>query len=76
VATADRHDPPPHSPRKGDDLLYLGDALRAEVELRARVEGARPCVVDVGLRGAEWDVGIEPVKLNQKLGRHAEGREG
>ena len=46
------------SAREIDDLLDLLQALRAEVELRSALEGARPGVVNVGGGGAEWDVWV------------------
>ena len=70
MATSHRDDAPSHTPREIYHLLYFLQALRADIELRAGVEGAGPCVVDVRLRGSERHIGICAIELDGKAWRH------
>ena len=63
-------DAPAQTPRERHDLLDFGERLRPDVQLGPRVEGPRPCVVGVCLRGAEGDRGIELLELDGEARRH------
>lgn len=61
-----------HAASESDDFLNLLQRLRADIEFRTSVEGARPCVVNVRLGGAEGYVGVGALKLNVEARRHRE----
>ena len=63
-------DAPAQPPRERHDLLDFSERLRPDVQLWPRVEGPRPCVVGVCLRGAEGDRGIELLELDGEARRH------
>lgn len=68
------HNSSSHTSRECDDFLDFLDTLGADVEFWAGVEGAGPCVVNMGLGCAERDVGVGAIELYLEAWRHGERR--